>query len=199
TNSDRAMQAYNEFMPFDGKFADNVIVQVKNGPVDFQPREPFSPLFGAMQKTPLMVEFQITLEYLGHSNQLAYLATMWKEVLDADTWALGAGSSVARATDGSLFDNELTAIARVASIGRDINWRAHDLLQSNWYAFCRLVWNHQLISEQIAEEWISMSFTHDDSLLSTLEELMIGSPDAVVNNMTPMGLHQLMGWDHHFG
>jgi alpha-glucuronidase len=199
TNSDRAMQAYNEFMPFDGKFADNVIVQVKNGPVDFQPREPFSPLFGAMQKTPLMVEFQITLEYLGHSNQLAYLATMWKEVLDADTWALGAGSSVARATDGSLFGNELTAIAGVANIGRDINWCGHDLLQSNWYAFGRLAWNHQLSSEQIAEEWIRMTFTNDDSFVSTLEEVMMRSREAVVSYMTPMGLHHLMGWDHHYG
>ena len=145
-----------------------------------------------------MVEFQITLEYLGHSNQLAYLATMWKEVLDADT-GFGAGSSVARATDGSLFGNELTAIAGVANIGRDINWCGHDLLQSNWYAFGRLAWNHQLSSEQIAEEWIRMTFTNDDSFVSTLEEVMMRSREAVVSYMTPMGLHHLMGWDHHYG
>ena len=151
---DRAKQAYKEFMPFDGKFDDNVIIQVKNGPIDFQPREPFSPLFGAMEKTPLMVEFQITQEYLGFSNHLAYLSTMWKETLDADTWSKGTGSTVAKTTDGTIFPHKLTAIAGVSNIGRDENWCGHHFAQSNWYAFGRLAWNHQLSSDEIADEWI---------------------------------------------
>lgn len=198
-NDDRAKQAYMEFLPFDGKFEDNVVVQVKNGPIDFQPREPFSPLFGAMQKSPIMIEFQITQEYLGHSTHLAYLSTMWKEVLDADTWAKGPGSTVAKATDGSLFGQELTAIAGVANIGRVENWTSHHLIQSNWYAFGRLAWDHQLSSEGIAEEWIKMTFSHDPYFVSTLNDVMMRSREAVVDYMTPMGLHHLMGWDHHYG
>lgn len=198
-DADRAKQAYTEFVPFDGKFEDNVIVQVKNGPIDFQPREPFSPLFGAMQKTPLMIEFQITQEYLGHSNHLAYLSPMWKEVLDADTWAKGEGSTVAKATDGSLFGHEISAVAGVANIGRDENWCGHHLIQSNWYAFGRLAWNHQLKSEDIAEEWIKMTFVDQPAFVSTLKEVMMRSREAVVDYMTPLGLHHLMGWDHHYG
>lgn len=127
TDSDRAKQAYLEFEPLDGKFRDNVIVQIKNGPIDFQPREPFSPLFGAMKKTPVMPEFQITQEYLGFSNHLAFLAPMWKECLDSDTYVQGAGSTIARVTDGSLFSHPLTAIAGVTNIGDDVNWCGHPL------------------------------------------------------------------------
>jgi len=196
---DRARQAYNEFMPFDGKFEDNVIIQVKNGPVDFQPREPFSPLFGAMEKTPLMVEFQITQEYLGFSNHLAYLSTMWKETLDADTWCKGAGSTVAKTTDGTIYPHKLTAIAGVANIGRDVNWTGHHFAQSNWYAYGRLAWNHQLSSEAIANEWINMTFTHDQAFVKPVSEIMMRSRESVVNYMTPLGLHHLMGWSHHHG
>ena len=196
---DRARQAYSEFMPFDGKFEDNVIVQVKNGPVDFQPREPFSPLFGAMEKTPLMVEFQITQEYLGFSNHLAYLSTMWKETLDADTWCKGAGSAVAKTTDGSIYPHKLTAIAGVSNIGRDANWSGHHFAQSNWYAYGRLAWNHGLTSEEIAEEWIKMTFTHNPAFVKPVSEVMMRSREAVVNYMTPLGLHHLMGWSHHHG
>jgi alpha-glucuronidase len=198
-DADRARQAYSEFMPFDGKFEDNVIIQVKNGPVDFQPREPFSPLFGAMQKTPVMIEFQITQEYLGFSDHLAYLSTMWKEVLDADTWAKGPGSTVAKATDGSLFPQSLTAIAGVANIGRDTTWTGHHLIQSNWYAFGRLAWDHQLTSEGIADEWIKMTLTHDQAFVGRLTDIMMRSREAAVSYMTPLGLHHLMGWSHHHG
>jgi alpha-glucuronidase len=198
-DADRALQAYNEFMPFDGLFEENVIIQVKNGPVDFQPREPFSPLFGAMQKTPVMVEFQITQEYLGFSDHLAYLATMWCEVLSADTYARGRGSTVARATDGTLFPQKITAISGVANIGRDINWTGHHFGQSNWYAFGRLAWDHALTPEDIAVEWIKMTFTNDQEFVNEVTDIMMRSREAVVSYMTPLGLHHLMGWSHHYG
>ncbi len=199
TSEDRHRQAYNEFMPLDGKFADNVIVQVKNGPIDFQPREPFSPLFGAMQKTPLMVEFQITQEYLGFSDHLVYLAPLQKECLDSDTWSKGAGSTVARATDGSLFPHRLTAIAGVANIGRDTNWCGHHFAQANWYAFGRLAWNHQLSPELIGREWLAMTFSPSSSFTEPALQIMMRSREAAVKYMTPMGLHHLMGWSHHYG
>ena len=196
---DRAKQAYHEFMPLDGQFHPNVIVQVKNGPVDFQPREPFSPLFGAMQKTPLMVEFQITQEYLGFSSHLVYLAPLQKEVLDADTHALGVGSTVARSTDGSLFPSRHTAIAGVANIGRDTNWTGHHFAQANWYAYGRLAWDPDLRADDIADEWMKMTFTRDERFVKKAGDIMMRSREAAVNYMTPLGLHHLMGWDHHYG
>ena len=159
SQEDRAKQAYQEFVPLDGKFAENVIVQVKNGPVDFQPREPFSPLFGAVQKTPLMVEFQITQEYLGFSDHLVYLAPLQKEVLDSDTWCRGKGSTVAKVTDGSIFPQKYSAIAGVANIGRDTSWCGHHFAQANWFAFGRLAWDHQLPDDEICAEWLRMTFS----------------------------------------
>lgn len=196
-DEDRATQAYSEFMPFDGMFRDNVIIQVKNGPVDFQPREPFSPLFGAMKKTPVMPELQITQEYLGFSNHAAYLAPMWKECLDSDTYQQGKGSTVARVTDGSLYPWKLTAIAGVANIGTDVNWCGHHLAQANWYAFGRLAWNHELTSEKIVNEWISQTFS--SKITPQLSKLMLESHEAVVNYMMPLGLHHLFAWGHHYG
>lgn len=199
SGEDRAKQAYNEFMPFDGKFKRNVIVQVKNGPVDFQPREPFSPLFGAMKQTTLMPELQITQEYLGFSNHLAYLGTMYKEFLDADTYTQGRHSTVARMTDGSVSNDSITAIAGVANIGDSTNWCGHHLAQSNWYVFGRLAWNHQLSAKEIAEEWIQQTFSHNRFFIELLVNMMMESRQAVVNYMTPLGLHHLMGWSHHHG
>lgn len=199
TSEDRHRQAYNEFMPLDGQFAENVIVQVKNGAIDFQPREPFSPLFGAMQKTPLMVEFQITQEYLGFSDHLVYLAPLQKECLDSDTWSKGPGSTVARMTDGSLFPHPLTAIAGVANIGRDTNWCGHHFAQANWYAFGRLAWNHQLTSQQIGREWLRMTFSGSEAFTAPALNIMMRSREAAVKYMTPLGLHHLMGWSHHYG
>ena len=141
---DRAKQAYNEFKPLDGKFRDNVMIQVKNGAIDFQPREPFHPLFGATPKTPLMMEFQITQEYLGQATNLAYLSPLYKEVLEADTHAKGKGSSVAKVIDGTLNNHTLTGIAGVANTGTDRNWTGHTFGQSNWYTFGRLAWNHEI-------------------------------------------------------
>ncbi len=124
---------------------------------------------------------------------------MWKEVLDADTWARGAGSTVAKTTDGSLFPNKMTAIAGVANIGRDENWTGHHFAQANWYAFGRLAWDHSLKSEAIADEWIRMTFSLDSSFIVSVTDIMMRSREAVVNYMTPMGLHHLMGWSHHHG
>jgi alpha-glucuronidase len=199
TQEDRAKQACNEFKPLDGKFADNVIIQVKNGPVDFQPREPFSPLFGAMQKTPLMVEFQITQEYLGFSDHLVYLAPLQKECLDSDTWCKGQGSTVARVTDGTLYPCKYTSIAGVANIGRDTNWCGHHFAQANWYAYGRLAWNHQLTAHQICTEWLKMTFSGHPEFLQTATDIMMRSREAAVEYMTPLGLHHLMGWSHHHG
>lgn len=196
---DRAKQAYLEFMPLDGKFADNVIVQVKNGPIDFQPREPITPLFGAMEKTPLMIEFQITQEYLGHSIQLVYLAPMWKETLDQDTYCNGSGSTVARTTDGTIFRQPITAIAGVSNIGTDTNWNGHIFAQSNWYAFGRLAWDTELTSEQIANEWLRMTFTNDDSFIIPVKQLMLDSYEASVKYMQPLGLHHIFAQGHHYG
>lgn len=196
---DRAKQAYKEFVPLDGQFRSNVIVQVKNGPVDFQPREPFSPLFGAMKKTSLMPEFQITKEYLGMNDHLAYLGPLFEECLDADTYALGKNSTVARVTDGSLFHDKVTAIAGVANIGEDVNWCGHQFNQANWYVFGRLAWNNQLPSKDIVNEWIEQTFSTDSEFVADVGRMMMQSREAVVNYMTPIGLHHLMGWNHHYG
>ena len=199
TEEDRAKQAYSEFMPLDGKFRDNVIIQVKNGPVDFQPREPFSPLFGAMQQTALMPELQITQEYLGFSNHLVYLATQWKEFLESNTHCLGDESTVANCTDGTLLSHPLTAIAGVANIGLDDNWSGHHFAQANWYAFGRLAWDHTLTAEEIAEEWLRMTFTNDQAFLEPVREMMLSSWETAVNYMMPLGLHHIFAWDHHYG
>src|SRR3972149_9495595 len=196
---DRAKQAYNEFKPFDGKFRNNVLIQAKNGPIDFQPREPFHPLFGALQETPLMMEFQITQEYLGQASHLVYLAPLYKECLESDTYAQGNGSTVARIIDGSLDNHSLTGIAGVSNIGTDRNWTGHLFGQANWFAYGRLSWNHKLSSEEIADEWIGMTFSNDLNIIKPIKTIMMNSREITVNYMTPLGLHHIMGWSHHYG
>ena len=196
---DRVRQAYDEFKPLDGQFADNVLVQVKNGPLDFQPREPFHPMFGAMPETPLMMEFQLTKEYLGFSTHLAYLGTMWEEVLRSDTYAEGPGSSVARVVDGTLHDQSLTGIAGVANTGSDHNWSGSIFDQANWYAFGRLAWNPQLGAESIAREWLQLTFSRHQVFVDKAAGIMMRSREAVVDYMTPLGLAHLMGTGHHYG
>lgn len=196
---DRAKQAYQEFVPLDGQFRDNVIIQIKNGPIDFQPREPFNPLFGALRKTLAMVEFQITQEYLGFSNHLAYLATMFKETLDSDTYSDGKGSTVAKITDGTLRPAKTTAISAVANIGEDTNWCGHHFAQANWYAFGRLAWNHQLSSNQIADEWIRMTFSDNNEFVEPVKNMMLSSRETIVDYMMPLGLHHIFAEDHHYG
>lgn len=196
---DRAKQAYDEFKPLDGKFRENVMVQVKNGAIDFQPREPFHPLFGATPETPLMMEFQITQEYTGCATHLFYQAPLYKEVLGADTYVKGKGSTVAKVIDGSLYNNSITGMAGVANIGNDINWTGHPFAQANWYAFGRLAWNHDLTSEEIAKEWLSITFSTDTVFINQATKMMIQSRENLVNYMTPLGLHHIMARNHHYG
>ena len=196
---DRAKQAYKIFKPLDGKFADNVLLQIKNGPLDFQPREPFSPLFGAMPKTPLMPEFQITMEYLGQGTSLVYLATLFKEFLDSDTYARGKGSTVAKIVDGSFDHHTISGIAGVSNIGADRDWTGNMFGQSSWYAFGRLAWNPFLTSKQIANEWIRMTFSNDTAVIKPIEDIMMVSRENVVNYMDPLGLNMIFGYNNHYG
>jgi alpha-glucuronidase len=200
---DRARQAYQEMQPLDGSFRDNVALQVKNGPIDFQPREPFHPLFGAMPRTPLVAEFQITQEYLGFATHLAYLGPLFQETLDADTHAAGARSTVADVIGAvARDDGERRArggMAGVANIGTDRNWCGHPFGQANWYAFGRLAWDPGLRADAIAGEWIRMTFTHDDRFVTPVLSMMMASREGVVDYMTPLGLHHLMAADHHYG
>lgn len=196
---DRFKEAYNEFKPLDGLFADNVMVQVKNGPIDFQSREPFHPLFGAMPKTPLAMEFQITQEYLGFSTNLVFQASLYKECLESDTYAQGKGSTVARVVDGSLHNYPFTAIAGVANTGSDRNWTGHFMSQANWYAFGRLAWDHTLTEAQIADEWIQMTLTKDLKAVATIRDILLQSREIYVDFTTPLGLHHIMGQGIHFG
>ena len=178
---DRANQAYLEFMPLDGQFADNVIIQIKNGPIDFQPREPYSPLFTAMQKTQMMVEFQLTQEYLGAANHLVYLAPIWQEFFSF----VKPGS--------------LKAMAGVANIGNDTNWCGHHFAQANWYAFGRTAWDPALKPEKIADEWIRLTFSSDERLLSPVRQIMQESREACVKYMMPLGIHHIFAGTHHYG
>ncbi|WP_318311791.1 alpha-glucuronidase family glycosyl hydrolase [Flagellimonas crocea] len=197
--TDRAKQAYTEFVPDDGKYRDNVLIQVKNGPIDFQPREPFHPLFGAMPNTPLMMEFQITKEYLGFATHLVYLPKMFEEVLQSDTYQKGKGSLVAKVVDGSLNNKKLTGMAGVANIGTDINWTGHPFAQADWYGFGRLAWNPYMDSKEIADEWLRCTFGNEDEFLEPIKKMMMESREAVVNYMNPLGLHHIFDTGHHYG
>jgi alpha-glucuronidase len=196
TNEDRFKQAYDEFKPLDGKFRDNVLLQVKNGPIDFQPREPFHPLFGAMPGTPLLMEFQLTQEYLGFATHLVFLAPLFEECLDADTYDKGKGSPVS---------STITGMTAVANIGNDRNWCGHPFAQANWYAFGRLAWSagksspQRLSSAQIADEWIRQTFSNDSGFVGTVKKMMLASREIMVDYMTPLGLHHIMGYGHHYG
>ena len=197
--TDRAKQAFTEFVPYDGNFLDNVLVQVKNGPIDFQPREPFHPMFGAMPNTPLVMEFQITQEYLGFSSHLVFLPKLYEEVLDAETYRKGKNSTVAKVIDGSLFNKKISGMAGVANIGTDMNWTGHPFAQANWYGYGRLAWDPYLSSETIAEEWLRLTYSNNSEFVKPVKSIMIASREAVVNYMTPMGLHHLMDTGHHYG
>ncbi len=196
---DRAREAYDIFKPLDGKFDSNVMVQVKNGPLDFQPREPFSPLFGAMPKTPLALELDIEQGALGEDISPGYLAPMWRECLMSDTYAKGKGSTVAKVVDGSLDNYGLTAMAGVSNINQNRDWTGDIFGQANWYAFGRLAWNYSLASEKIAEEWIRMTFSNDTSVIRPIEKMMLASRENVVNYRDPLGLNMLGGWSVYHG
>jgi alpha-glucuronidase len=196
---DRHKQAVNEFKPLDGKFRDNVVVQVKNGAIDFMPREPFHPLFGSMPKTPLALEIQITQEYTGGSTELAFLAPMWREVLDADTFRPKKGSTVARIVDGSAEGHRISVIAGVANTGADRNWSGNQLAPANWYAFGRLAWDHSLSSATIAEEWTRQTFSQDNRVVRPVVDMLLASREAMVSYSMPLGLHHIMARSHHQG
>ncbi|MDT8758537.1 alpha-glucuronidase [Sphingomonas psychrotolerans] len=196
---DRHKQAYAEFQPLDGKFRDNVLVQVKNGAIDFQPREPFHPLFGAMPKTPLMMEVQITKEYLGFATHLAYLGTLWEEVLQADTFRPRKGSTVAKVLETPVESGAATGMAGVANIGSDINWSGSQFDQANWYAFGRFAWDPEAKAETIARDWAAMTWGNDPEITGPIVEMMMQSREAVVDYMTPLGLGHLMATGHHYG
>ncbi|KQO13066.1 alpha-glucuronidase [Sphingomonas sp. Leaf242] len=195
---DRAKQAYTEFKPLDGKFAANVIVQVKNGAIDFQPREPVHPLFGAMPKTPLMIEFQITKEYLGFATHLAYLGPLFAETLGSETMQR-PGETVADVVDGSVEGHTLTGMAGVANIGRDRDWAGSTFNQANWYAFGRMAWDPTLGAAPVAREWAAMTFAPSPGIVDPVVAMMMGSREAVVDYMTPLGLAHVMATGHHYG
>ena len=199
TSPDRAKQAVEEFKPLDGQFRDNVIIQIKNGPVDFQPREPFSPLFGQLDNTNVMAEMQITQEYMGHSNHMVYLHPMWKECLDSDTYQYGKGSTVAKVTEGRVKGKTLGAIAGVTNIGDSVNWCGHHLAQANWYAFGRMAWNPDLTSEQVLDEWLRQTFTSEKKFLEPVSRMMMASHEASVKYEMPMGIHHAFGGAGHYG
>jgi alpha-glucuronidase len=196
---DRVRQAYSEFQPLDGTFADNVIVQVKNGPIDFQPREPFHPLFGAMPRTPLMMEVQITKEYLGFATHLAYLGTMWEEVLKSDTYRPRAGTTVADVLERPVRAGAVTGMAGVANIGTDWNWSGSQFDQANWYAFGRLAWDPQGSARDIARDWAAMTWTPKPAVVDSVVAMMLRSREAVVDYMMPLGLNHLFATGHHYG
>lgn len=199
SNTDRIRQAYDEFKPLDGKFGENALLQVKNGPLDFQPREPFHPLLGAMPKTPVALELQVTKEYLGQDTHLAYLGPLYEEVLRADTYANGQGSTVARVIDGSLHGYTTTAIAGVANIGNDTNWTGSHFNQANWYAFGRMAWDPDISAVTVADEWIRQTFSNDPAFVTPVKEMMMRSRETLVDYMTPLGLAHIMASTHHYG
>ena len=179
---DRVKQAVSEFKDMDGKFRDNVILQSKNGPLDFQPREPYAPIFDNIRKTPQIAELQITQEYLGQSKHLTYLAPMWKEFF------------------GFVNPDKLVGISGVANIGDDANWCGHPFSQANWYAFGRLAWNPSLSAEEIAHEWLVQTYENqDEKFTKPVEMMMMTSREACVNYMMPLGLHHIFKFDHHYG
>lgn len=194
---DRVRQAYSEFAPLDGKFADNVIVQVKNGPIDFQPREPFHPLFGAMPRTPLMMEVQITKEYMGFATHLVYLGTLWQEVLRSDTYRPRKGTTVADVLDTPVRPGALTGMAGVSNVGTDRNWSGSQFDQANWYAFGRLAWNPDGDAREIARDWAAM--TWGQAAAEPIVAMMMRSHEAVVDYMMPLGLNHLFATGHHYG
>lgn len=194
---DRVKRAYKEFVPLDGRFRRNVFVQVKNGPLDFQPREPFHPLFGAMPKTPLMAELQITQEYFGHSTHLVYLAPMWNEFLRSDTYAKGPGTLVADVLEGRVHGYHMTGMAGVANTGTDRNWTGHHMAQANWYAYGRLAWNPRLDAGAIADEWIPMTWGRSPEVVSTIRSMLLDSYETYVRYTMPLGFHHLIGGDHY--
>ena len=196
---DRFRGSYDEFKPLDGKFADNVILQVKNGPIDFQPREPYSPLFSALEKTNMMMEFQVTQEYFGFATHLAYQGPLFEESLRTETYVKGAGSTIGNILEGKVFDTKRTGMAAVINPGTDRNWTGHPFVQSSWYAFGRMAWDHTISAESAAEEWLRMTFSNDKNFIDPVKKMMMISREAGVNYRSPLGLTHLYSQGDHYG
>lgn len=197
--TDRARAAYDNFMPLDGEFHDNVILQIKNGPMDFQVREPVSPVIGGLQATNQMMELQITQEYTGQQRHLCYLVPQWKEILDFDTYARGQGSYVKRIIDGSIFGQENVGITAVVNVGRDPNWTGHTLAQANLYGYGRLAWNPDLSAEEITDEWVRLTFGHDPMVIETVSKMLLASWQTYENYTSPLGIGWMINPGYHYG
>lgn len=196
---DRFRGSYDEFKPLDGKFADNVILQVKNGPIDFQPREPYSALFSAMEKTNMMMEFQVTQEYFGFATHLAYQGPLFEESLRTETYVKGEGSTIGNILEGKVFNTRRTGMAAVINPGTDRNWTGHPFVQSSWYAFGRMAWDHNISADAAAEEWLRMTFSNDKRFIDPVKNMMMISREAGVNYRSPLGLTHLYSQGDHYG
>ncbi|PYG85846.1 alpha-glucuronidase [Ruminiclostridium sufflavum DSM 19573] len=196
---DRAKAAYDNFMPLDGKFDENVLLQIKNGPMDFQVREPVSTLFGGLRETNQVMEFQITQEYTGQQKHLCWLVPMWKEILDFDTYAKGKNTFVKRIVNGSVFENKYSGIAGVANIGDEANWTGFQLAQANLYGFGRLAWNPDLTSEQITEEWVRRTYSNNSEVVNIISEMLLSSWKIYESYTSPLGIGWMVNPNHHFG
>jgi alpha-glucuronidase len=196
---DRARAAYDNFMPLDGLFKENVLLQIKNGPMDFQVREPVSPLFGGLNKTNQILEVQVTQEYTGQQKHLCYLVPMWKEILDFDTQAKGNNTAVKNIVNRSVFQNRHGGIAGVVNVGNDINWTGFQMAQSNLYGFARLSWNPDLSTEQITDEWVRLTYSNDEQVVETIAKILLGSWRTYENYTSPLGIGWMVNPNHHYG
>lgn len=197
--TDRARAAYDHFAPLDGKFLDNVILQVKNGPMDFQVREPVSPLIGVLKNTNQLLEFQVTQEYTGQQKHVCYLIPQWKEVLDFDTYANGEGTQVHRIVGNEVFDYKYSGIVAVSNIGNDMNWTGHDLAQANLYGYGRLCWDPTLTAEEITVEWIRQTYGNNEQVVSVMKDILLDSWGIYEKYTAPLGVGWMVNPNHHYG
>lgn len=198
-STDRARAAYDHFKPLDGRFRDNVLLQIKNGPMDFQVREPASPLFGAMEHTNQVIEFQITQEYTGQQRHLCYLVPQWKAVMDFDTHAVASGAKVKDIVSGSLFGMKVSGVAAVSNIGDEECWTGHPLAQANLYGYGRLIWNPGLTAEEIAEEWVRLTFGHDKEIVRRVTLMLMESWPIYESYTSPLGVGWMVVPHYHYG
>ncbi|MCL1991251.1 MAG: alpha-glucuronidase [Defluviitaleaceae bacterium] len=197
--TDRARAAFDHFMPLDGTFLDNVVLQIKNGPIDFQVREPLSPLLGGMKQTNQIMEFQVTQEYLGHAKDVCFLVPQWKTYFEFDTHAQGVGSTIDKIANGSLYGRQHGGVVAVANIGNDANWTGHKLAQANFFGYGRLIWNPSLTAEAIATEWIQLTFGHDDNVLMTVKEILLNAWPTYEKYTAPLSVGFMVQPHLHYG
>ncbi len=196
---DRARAAYDHFMPLDGAFADNVMLQIKHGPMDFQVREPVSPLIGGLTKTNQVLELQITQEYTGQQKHLCYLVPYWREILDFDTYAKGEGTTIKKIISREVFNNKFGGFAAVTNIGDDMNWTGHQMAQANTFGYALLAWNPEVSAEEIAETWIRLTYSNNEKVVSTVKEMLMCSWRTYENYTSPLGIGWMVNPNHHYG